>query len=141
MAVVTLTYLGIGLAALLLAISVYQNTMLVRSLGLGRDGSLLLWQKLTLKLWVCALLVYILVGTMIGGFPPEVRRPINLGLIVVLIVQAAWESYITQRWRKATPPLTDAEKAHLVTPISFLVAVAIAFLLGVGVFFFGVGDR
>lgn len=100
MVVVGLTYLGIAIAALLVGVSAYQNYMLLRSLGLGRNGTMLFWQKLTLKLWVGLLLAYILTGTVIGGFPAPARRWINLGMVALLIAQAAWESGVTYRWRR-----------------------------------------
>lgn len=107
MAVEALVSLTIGLILItfiLLGASVYQNGQLLRELGrekgFSQEGRLLFWQKLTLKLWVAFFIFYVLISTLAGGLPVEVRRIINLMFVVALLAQTIWETVITRRWRQ-----------------------------------------
>lgn len=95
-----LTLLGVLVALVMIAISVYQLWALLKSLNLGPEGVRLLRAHVTLKAWVAFFLTYVFFGTAVGGTPVEVRRIINLLLLVALIAQVSYAVLTFRRWRK-----------------------------------------
>lgn len=102
--VVGLTILGVVLATVGLAISIAQNLRLLLTLGLGTEGTIVFWQKLTIKVWLELYLLLVLISSLKpGGLPLEWRRYLSLALVVLLLGQIAFEVATNHRWRNQPP--------------------------------------
>ena len=95
-----LIYAAAPVAFVLLAITVYKHARLIRSLGMGREGLLLFWQSLSLKMWVAAFLLWVLLGTAFGPFPLPWRRGVSLAFAAAIVAQAGCSVIINHRWRE-----------------------------------------